>query len=564
MKRLMLTLVFVSFMWFASIPYPKVQAVDVSTNVYIRANGSIDPQTAPISTTDNITYTFTGNITFTDIRRIAIERSNIVIDGNGYTFRGASTGGGAGLWINNTNNVNNVTIKNLNIQNFYIGVALGNSSNNIIHGNNITDNNIGVELNTFSKFNSIYGNNMTRNFNSGISLQGASNNTISSNSFRNSGAGIVLSEGSDNNTISGNTIMDNNWGISVESSTHNTISGNTLNNNSLYGFNIAGYSNFNSISENDVIDSDEGIRLYEFTAYNTISENNISYNTDGVTLYRSSSNDFVGNTFTNNTANAIILDSSSDWNNILQNTMAYSSIGINARNSQYLTISANNITGCTDDSNGAIEFDACSNSIIQGNEITFNIGSGIYFYSSSNNNEISGNRVTNNGYFGIALTTTSNFNNITGNDASYNYNAGVYLESCSNNIVVANNLASNYHGVWLTEESNTNQIFHNNFVNSLTENAFVSASSTDNLWDNGYPSGGNYWSDYVGLDVNHDGIGDVPYIVDLLNQDHYPLVDLYPTIPEFSPIMLLSLLLLASVFLAVLLRKSKSPVGVRE
>jgi hypothetical protein len=163
MKRLMLTLVLVLFLCFAYIPYPIVHAVDVSANIYIRANGKVDPQTVPISTTDNVTYTFTGNITFTDIGRIAIERSNIVVDGNGYTCRGAGTGGGAGLWINNTYNVNNVTIKNVNIQNFYIGVALGSSSNNAVYGSNVTGNNIGVSLDVFSKFNSIYGNNMTGN-----------------------------------------------------------------------------------------------------------------------------------------------------------------------------------------------------------------------------------------------------------------------------------------------------------------------------------------------------------------------------------------------------------------
>ena len=45
-----------------------------------------------------------------------------------------------------------------------------------------------------------------------------------------------------------------------------------------------------------------------------------------------------------------------------------------------------------------------------------------------------------------------------------------------------------------------------------------------NHWDNGYPSGGNYWSDYTGVDG--DGIGDTPYIIlggD--NQDWYPFMN---------------------------------------
>jgi hypothetical protein len=45
-----------------------------------------------------------------------------------------------------------------------------------------------------------------------------------------------------------------------------------------------------------------------------------------------------------------------------------------------------------------------------------------------------------------------------------------------------------------------------------------------NSWDAGYPSGGNYWSDYSGVDSNLDGIGDTPYVIDSSNVDHYPLV----------------------------------------
>jgi len=59
-----------------------------------------------------------------------------------------------------------------------------------------------------------------------------------------------------------------------------------------------------------------------------------------------------------------------------------------------------------------------------------------------------------------------------------------------------------------------------------------------NVWNDGYPSGGNYWSDYTGVDEKSgpnqdqpgsDGIGDTPYFIDGYNQDRYPLM--YPRGP---------------------------------
>jgi hypothetical protein len=54
-----------------------------------------------------------------------------------------------------------------------------------------------------------------------------------------------------------------------------------------------------------------------------------------------------------------------------------------------------------------------------------------------------------------------------------------------------------------------------------------------NIWSDGYPSGGNYWSNYTGVDfysgpyqnkTGSDGIGDLPYIMDANNRDDYPLI----------------------------------------
>jgi nitrous oxidase accessory protein NosD len=81
--------------------------------------------------------------------------------------------------------------------------------------------------------------------------------------------------------------------------------------------------------------------------------------------------------------------------------------------------------------------------------------------------------------------------------------------------------------------SDNTTVFHNNFINNTIHAAFYGNSYT-NVWDDGYPSGGNYWSNYKGTDSHNglyqnitgiDGIGDTPYVIDANNQDHYPLMN---------------------------------------
>jgi parallel beta-helix repeat protein len=113
------------------------------------------------------------------------------------------------------------------------------------------------------------------------------------------------------------------------------------------------------------------------------------------------------------------------------------------------------------------------------------------------------------------------------------------------NVSVQNLQIKNFEfGVRLISSSN-NEFYHNNFVDNTLQ--VVSDSST-NVWDNGYPSGGNYWSDYTNVDefggvyqntTGSDGIWDNPYIIDTNNMDRYPLAFQYetqpPTISILSP-----------------------------
>ena len=104
-------------------------------------------------------------------------------------------------------------------------------------------------------------------------------------------------------------------------------------------------------------------------------------------------------------------------------------------------------------------------------------------------------------------------------------NAGIMIHS-SNTIIINNNIQkNNYYGLYVIEANNT--IFHNNILQNTYQAFDVIAGSA---WDKGYPTGGNYWSDYTGTDENEDGIGDIPYSIGSCSADEYPLIHPYGSV----------------------------------
>jgi len=67
----------------------------------------------------------------------------------------------------------------------------------------------------------------------------------------------------------------------------------------------------------------------------------------------------------------------------------------------------------------------------------------------------------------------------------------------------------------------SNEFYHNNFIHNDQQAYFFTLGGT-NSWDNGVE--GNYWSNYTGVDLNHDGIGDTLHVIDSSNIDNCPLM----------------------------------------
>jgi parallel beta-helix repeat protein len=397
----------------------EIQSVKAaSETIYIRADGSIDPPTAPISTTDNITYMFTDNIY--NSSGISVQKSDIVVNGNGYVLN-SKYEYGRGNYGFGLSNVNNVTIKNTSIRDFGYGIIIDHSDDNVILGNNITG-----------------------------SLMD----------------GVWTGSSSWNNSLYGNRVERNSYGISI------------------------------------------------FSPYNLVYGNWISNNWIGIQVDAPNIN-LTKNLFNSNNYQLSIEQQSSDWRNYID--FIDSSNLIDGKPVYYLLNEKDLlITPVTYPDIGYLGLVNCTNITIENLTLRSN-GQGLLFANTNNSRVI--------------------HNNIESNRDN------VVLSSSFDNTFSENNLTDDrFFGALLLFSSN-NRFYHNNFIFGPLSLGLYNFGSTVNTWDDGYPSGGNYWSDYNGSDLysgpyqdetGYDWIGDSPYVIDQNNIDRYPLMHLF--VPEMEEI----------------------------
>ena len=461
-----------------------VQPVKASGTIYIRADGSIDPPTAPISTVDNVTYVLTGNINDS----IVVERNNIIVEGVGYTV----TGSGYGIDLTNRSNV---TIRNVAINR---GILLDSSSNNNLSGNNVTGARepgfTGIINLVRSSNNTILRNNITSG---GIWLQSSSdNNTVLENIITN-GSGIWLSawqNESSRNTIVGNNITNSTTGIELSGS-NNTVSGNIMNGNEV-NFEVSGDYSSHSIDVSNLVN---GKPVYYLVNQKDLMIDPVTYPEIGYLALINCTNATVDSlTLTNQTFPIVKTQHSRIANSNMTN------VGVQILESSNITIYGNSKTGD-------------------------NINEGIYVFGSDKIT-ISKNNLANS-WDAIAFEASSN--NIVSENNFVDNGRGISLWDGAENITIyENNLTNNTDcGLYSVGYGASAHVYHNSFTNNTVQVEYFSGNL---VLDDGYPSGGNHWSDYTGVDEKSgpnqdqpggDGIGDTPYIVDSNNQDRYPLME---------------------------------------
>ncbi|MBN2603127.1 MAG: right-handed parallel beta-helix repeat-containing protein [Candidatus Thermoplasmatota archaeon] len=173
-----------------------------------------------------------------------------------------------------------------------------------------------------------------------------------------------------------------------------------------------------------------------------------------------------------------------------------------------------------------VQFGKIENNTISDNKRGINFADQYPGKENSEDNIITNNKITFNLWAGISFEHIGigwhSRNEISNNDISYN-GWGIYMIMSDSNEIIYNNFISNEAcGVFIDQcrgGGQYNIVHHNNFVDN---GKVIQAYDLGiiNYWNDSYPSGGNYWSDYNGSDIysgktqsliGADGIGDTPY-----------------------------------------------------
>jgi parallel beta-helix repeat protein len=234
-----------------------------------------------------------------------VDSDNITVDCAGRSITGYDNANNqAGIHMEGSKG----TIENCSISGFNSGIWVGGSSDNRVHSNTLTSNQIGIYV-SFALIGGV--------------LSYPTNNTLENNISTGNVDGIHLSNASLNTLIENRTDSNTNTGINLYSNTtrDNTVERNIANGNK-YGIHLSGNPNNNTIRDNTTESNTEsGIHLV-YGGENTIVGNLSRSNRYGLNIYlnpEGEGNIIADNNLSSNNTAGIYLSGPASGNQIFNN-----------------------------------------------------------------------------------------------------------------------------------------------------------------------------------------------------------------------------------------------------
>ncbi len=425
-----------------------------------------------------------------------------------------------------------------------------------------------IKANLSMRDNNIYAQNLPANYSLAESFLGNFNFTgnsmeivNSSNSMPVIACGINSSIDSNSIVYSRNSSMTTNSAIIIGSTNFN-INNNSINVNKggnssvIHVFQIGKASKMDSISNNRIVSLNSSGMGIDFAGSNTtISGNSIGMSgsePNGI-VFSGTGMTVSGNIVNLNTSKSSTgIGDFNEGSGVYNSTVTGNSINLTGNqtgqmfgmyfeyNVKNLTVSSNFMT-----SNG-IKFDGMLFSGSSNSNISISRNSIVYDYKSrglfkglgiSNfkNALINGNNIMSRGYAGLginsyALSLGFLYNMVVSNNTVEGVNTSLSMEFAINVTVYGNYFLNQYEALDIGLLLNAT-FYHNNFENFTVAGEISGLYSVS--FNASYPAGGNYWSNYTGVDhyrgpgqniPGSDGIGDTPYYLNATVKDNYPLM----------------------------------------